>query len=61
MELTCLSDGSAELWLTGRYQPPLGAVGMALDSAVLHTVAQDSIRQVVEAMASRLEHPAHAA
>ena len=61
LELTRLSDGSAELWLLGRYQPPLGAVGRALDRAFLHAVANDAIRQVLEAMASRLQHPAQAA
>lgn len=61
LELTRLSDGSAELWLLGRYQPPLGAVGRALDRAFLHAVANDAIRQVVDAMASRLQHPAQAA
>lgn len=61
LELTRLSDGSAELWLLGRYQPPLGAVGRALDRAFLHAVANDAIRQVLEAMATRLQHPARAA
>lgn len=61
LELTRVSGDSAELWLLGRYQPPLGAVGRALDRAFLHAVASDAIRQVLEAMASRLEHPAHAA
>jgi hypothetical protein len=61
LELARLSDGSAELWLLGRYQPPLGAVGRALDRAFLHAVANDAIRQVVDAMASRLQHGAQAA
>ena len=61
LELTRLHDGSAELWLVGRYQPPLGAVGRALDHTVLHTVANESLRQLVDAMAARLEHPASAA
>ena len=57
LELTRLSDGSAELWLLGSYQPPLGAVGRILDRAFLHAVANDAIRQVVDAMALRLQHP----
>lgn len=61
LELTRVSDGSAELWLIGRYQPPLGAIGRMLDRAILHTLANDSMRQVLGAMASRLEHPAQAA
>lgn len=61
LELTRLSDGSAELWLLGRYQPPLGAVGRVLDRMVLRALAKDSIRRVLEAMAERLQHPAGAA
>lgn len=61
LELARLADGSAELWLLGRYEPPLGAVGRVLDRAVLHVVANDAMRQVLESMASRLEHPAEAA
>ena len=61
LELTRLTDGSAELWLMGRYQPPLGAIGRAIDRSVLHTLANDSIRQVLTSMAARLQHPARAA
>ena len=61
LELTRLSDGSAELWLMGRYEPPLGALGRVLDRALLHALATDSLRQVVDAIASRLDHPAQAA
>jgi hypothetical protein len=61
LELTRMIDGSAELWLLGRYQPPLGAVGRALDRTVLHTVANDGVRQLLDTMASRLQHPSHAA
>ena len=61
LELTRLSDGSAELWLIGRYQPPLGAIGRMLDRVVLRTLANDSMRQVLDAMALRLDHPARAA
>jgi len=58
LELARLSDGSAELWLLGRYQPPLGPVGRLLDRAVLHTLARASVRQVLETMAAHLQHPA---
>lgn len=61
LELIRVTDGSAELWLMGRYQPPLGAVGRMLDRAVFHTLASDSLRQVLGAMASRLDHPVQAA
>lgn len=61
LELLRVSDGSAELWLVGCYQPPLGVLGRMIDRAILHTLANDSIRQVLDAMAERLDHPAQAA
>jgi hypothetical protein len=61
LELTSLSDGSAELWLVGRYQPPLGAIGRTLDRAVLHVLANDSLSHVLQTMASRLQRPLQAA
>jgi hypothetical protein len=61
LELTRLADGSAELWLLGRYRPPLGTIGRLLDRAVLHPLASDSVRQMLGTIASRLDHPASAA
>jgi len=61
LELTRMIDGSAELWLLGRYQPPLGAIGRALDRTVLHTLAHDGVRQLLDTIASRLQHPSQAA
>ncbi len=60
LELTRVCDGSAELWLIGCYEPPLGAIGRALDRTVLHAVANDSVRHVLAGVASRLQHPAAA-
>jgi len=61
LELTRMVDGSAELWLVGCYQPPLGHLGEALDRGVFHAFAVDGLRQVLDAMATRLQHPARAA
>ena len=61
LELTRLSDGSAELWLLGHYNPPLGAVGRVLDETILHTFAHESVHHLVGEMATRLDHPAGAA
>lgn len=61
LELTRLSDGSAALWLLGRYRTPLGAIGRVLDRAVLHAMANDGVRHMLDQMVSHLEHPAAAA
>ena len=39
----------------------LGALGRTLDRSVLHALAHDSVRELLEHMASRLQYPAHAA
>ena len=61
LELVRLSDGSAELWLLGRYRTPLGPIGKVLNRALLHPIANDSVHHMLEDMASNLEHPAAAA
>ena len=54
LELSRLGDGSAQLCLMGRYQPPFGSVGQALVRAMLHGVAEDTVRDVLTSIAARL-------
>lgn len=44
--------GASVLAMTGSYRPPLGAAGEALDRAVLHSVAEATIRNFVTALAN---------
>src|SRR5260370_55575 len=49
-------EGSQTTWLTlaGSYRPPLGAMGQALDRAILHRVASATIRGFLGRIASGL-------
>jgi hypothetical protein len=49
-----LSSGETQLDLQGRYTPPLGPVGVALDAVVGHRIAQASVLRFVQDVAKRL-------
>lgn len=48
LRLAPVSDRVSKLSLQGSYQPPLGALGEALDRAVLHRVAESTIKHFVD-------------
>ena len=49
-----LTASETQLDFTGRYQPPLGAVGSALDALVGHRIAQVSVHRFVADVAQHL-------
>jgi hypothetical protein len=49
-----LDPGSCLLWLTGGYEPPLGALGRRLDEAVLRRAAEATVRDLATAIAARV-------
>ncbi len=60
-----LTSTETQLELAGTYEPPLGPIGKAIDSAVLHKLAEASVLQFVQEIARYLrdtlrEQPAHA-
>jgi hypothetical protein len=64
LELAPFGSDACHLAMSGRYEPPFGTVGEALDRALLHRVAEATVRDFVrrvaatlEARASRREHP----
>jgi hypothetical protein len=54
--LSCwaLSATETQLELEGEYRPPLGAVGAAIDGAVLHRVAEATVHRLLEDVCSEL-------
>jgi hypothetical protein len=46
-----LTSTETQLELAGTYEPPLGAIGRALDSALLHRIAEASVLQFVQEVA----------
>ena len=55
LELAPMGQHRVQLTLTGRYEPPLGAIGRRLDQVILHRVAEASVRDFLQRVASALE------
>jgi hypothetical protein len=49
-----LTSTETQLELTGSYEPPLGVVGRAIDSTLLHRIAEASVLQFVREVARYL-------
>jgi hypothetical protein len=60
--ITICPDGekTARLALVGSYRPPLGRLGAALDTAVLHRVATATVRSLLHSVADAITSPAPA-
>jgi hypothetical protein len=48
LELAALGERRTQLSLSARYKPPLGVVGRALDRALLHRVAEATVKDFVD-------------
>lgn len=55
LRLSALDPERSELSLSGRYRPPLGRAGQALDEAVLARVARGTVRSLLRRVAHALE------
>jgi len=60
IEIAALGAGRTQLSISARYRPPLGPVGRALDKAMLHRVAEATVKdfldRVGEGIAARVSH-----
>ena len=54
IEVGELGPGRTQLSISARYTPPLGAVGRALDRALLHRVAEATVRDFLDRVATLL-------
>ena len=54
LDAAWLGPGRTHLALTAQYEPPFGAVGRAVDRALLHRVAEAVAQRFLEAIAERL-------
>lgn len=57
LEIAPFGPGRSQLSMSGRYLPPGRALGRAADRALLHRVAEATVRDFVERVRSALEHP----
>lgn len=55
LELSSLGPGESRLGLSGRYRIPLGVVGSAVNKALLHRVAEATMRRFLVQLAAALE------
>jgi hypothetical protein len=55
--VTPAGERTATLRLAGSYRPPLGALGAALDVAVMHRVAAATIRAFLNRLAAAIAEP----
>jgi hypothetical protein len=53
--IAALGPGLTQLALRGSYRPPLGFIGRALDKALLHRVAEASVKGFVDRIARALQ------
>ena len=54
IEIAALGADRSQLSMDARYRPPLALVGRALDRALLHRVAEATIKDFVDRVAERL-------
>lgn len=54
--LAPIGPNTCQVSLRGNYEPPLGAVGKALDRAVFHRIAEASVKGFVDRVSAALEH-----
>lgn len=54
LEIAPLAPGRCQLAMSARYVPPLGAMGRALDRAVLFRVAEATLKDFLDRVAERL-------
>lgn len=55
VELAPVDGLTTRLTVSGMYEPPLGRVGRQLDEAVMHRVAEATVKELAESIAERLE------
>lgn len=57
LEIASLAATATQLSISARYVPPMGAVGRALDRALLHRVAEATIKDFLDRLAEALLAP----
>jgi hypothetical protein len=55
LEVAALGRSRTQLALSARYQPPLGTFGRAVDRALLHRVAEATVKDFVDRVARAIE------
>jgi hypothetical protein len=59
LELAPLGERRTQLSISARYKPPLGAVGRALDRALLHRVAEATVKDFLDRVVEAIGAASH--
>lgn len=54
LELVPVDTTETRLTVSGMYEPPLGRLGTVIDDAVMHNVAEATVRELTEEIAAQL-------
>jgi len=54
VELAPVDQGVTKLTVSGMYEPPLGAVGRQIDEALMHGIAEATVKELADSIANRL-------
>jgi len=55
VEVAFLGDQRTQLAISAQYRPPLGAVGRTMDKALLHRVAEATVKDFLDRVAERIQ------
>lgn len=55
VDVSPVSKDETRLTVSGMYEPPLGRLGEQLDEVLMHNVAEGTVKELAELIASRLE------
>lgn len=55
LELAAVSKDECRLTVSGMYEPPLGRLGVQLDEAFMHRMAQGTVEELAQSVAAQLE------
>lgn len=58
LELVPVDQVETRLTVSGMYEPPLGRLGNLIDEALMHSVAEATVRELTEEIAAQLGSPA---
>lgn len=55
VELEAVDPNATRLTVSGMYESPLGRLGKQLDEALMHNVAQATVKELAESIAARID------
>jgi hypothetical protein len=58
IDVSPVSTDETRLTVSGMYEPPLGRLGEQLDEALMHNVAEGTVKELAELIAQRLQKSA---